>query len=71
MYTAKNNNLSEGLKHVVLTLIMYLPYITNIIRYSYLTNVPIERINNKIKLVTQGSYGIEISRIFISKNKMY
>ncbi|TXZ93940.1 ISL3 family transposase [Vibrio cholerae] len=80
LYTSKKHDLSKGLKRVINTLIKYLPYITNTIRYPHLTNGPIEGINNKIKLIKRVSYGYRnfynfrnriliISRIFVSEYK--
>ncbi|MBI5975870.1 transposase, partial [Staphylococcus canis] len=70
----------KGLKRVIQTLIKYLPYITNTVKYPHLTNGPIEGINNKIKLIKRVSYGyrnfynfrnriLVISRMFVSEHK--
>ena len=55
LYTSRNNNLSEELKSVIKTLIKYLPYITNTIQYTHLTNGPTQGITNKIKIIKRVS----------------
>ncbi len=80
LYSSKRKPIFKGLKRVIQTLIKYLPYITNTVKYPHLTNGPIEGINNKIKLIKRVSYGyrnfynfrnriLVISRMFVSKHK--
>ncbi|MDR5603539.1 transposase, partial [Staphylococcus coagulans] len=77
---SKTKDISQGLKRVIQTLIKYLPYISNTMRYPHLTNGPIEGINNKIKLIKRVSYGYRnfwnfrnriliISKVFVSEYK--
>ncbi|MBI5976058.1 transposase, partial [Staphylococcus canis] len=80
LYSSKRKPIFKGLKRVIQTLIKYLPYITNTVKYPHLTNGPIEGINNKIKLIKRVSYGyrnfynfrnriLVISRMFVSEHK--